>query len=55
MNFPERIKAKRLALKESQSTFGKRFGVRKNTISRWENGSREAPYKVLDFILSTAA
>lgn len=40
------LKQKRTELGESQQTFGHRFGVRVATVSHWETGRREAPYKV---------
>lgn len=35
---PKSVHSIRLALQETQSEFGKRFGVWPNTISRWEAG-----------------
>ena len=41
----------RKLLKESGTTFGKRFGASHATISQWESGVYEAPYKVLAFCI----
>lgn len=51
MNIPALIKAKRLSLSESQSKFGKRFGVTHAAVSDWEADKSEAPYRVISFIL----
>lgn len=45
-NWPELIKQKRLELGESQTEFGKRFGVSHASVSDWERGISEAPYAV---------
>jgi len=49
-NFGERIQIARNKLSESQSVFGRRFGVTATAVSLWENGKREAPYQILYFI-----
>lgn len=50
MKFEERIKLVRTKLKETQSEFGKRFGVGGVAVSLWESGDRKAPHKVLYFL-----
>ena len=50
MTFEERIKLVRSKLKETQTGFGKRFGVGGGAVSLWENGDRKAPHKVLYFL-----
>lgn len=45
-NWAAMIRRRRLALKETQEQFGKRFGVGLAAVSHWENGQREAPYEV---------
>lgn len=52
MNFPEIIKSARESLNETQAEFAKRFDTHANTVSRWESGQYQAPYEVLDFVLS---
>ena len=49
LEFPEMIKRVRKKLGEDGTTFGKRFKASKSMVSRWENGNREAPYKVIYF------
>jgi transcriptional regulator with XRE-family HTH domain len=49
MTIPERIKAKRKKLQETQAQFAKRFGVNQQAVSLWESGKREAPYTVIEF------
>lgn len=44
------IKKKRLALKETQTQFGKRFGVSQTSVSYWELGEVEAPSVVTWFL-----
>ena len=51
-DFPGLIKKRRKEIKESQLVFGERFGVTAQTVSYWESGKREAPYKVLYFIIN---
>lgn len=51
MKFQEIIKQKRIALGESQETFGKRFEVSHAAVSDWESGKSEARYEVLYFCL----
>ncbi len=51
MKIPELIKNKRRQLNESQKEFGKRFNSANSTVSLWENGMREAPYKVIEFVI----
>jgi DNA-binding XRE family transcriptional regulator len=41
----------RKLLKESGTTFGKRFGASHATVSQWEAGVYEAPYKVVAFCI----
>ena len=41
INFPALIKGKRIWLKESQTEFGKRFGVSHAAVSDWESGKTE--------------
>jgi len=48
--FGERIQIARGKLCESQSVFGRRFGVTPTAVSLWESGKREAPYQILYFI-----
>lgn len=50
-NFPFLIKSTRLALNETQGEFGKRFGVSHASVSMWETGETQAPYKILSFVL----
>lgn len=42
-------------LSESQETFGKRFGVTKNTVSLWERGRFEPPAAALIWVIETYA
>lgn len=51
-NFPELIKRKRLEFGETQSDFGKRFGVSHAAVSDWESGKSEAPYAVTEWLLN---
>lgn len=51
LNFPQLIKATRKSLGETQEQFAKRFDTHANTISRYETGEYDAPYKVLEFVL----
>ena len=48
--FGERIQIARNKLAESQSVFGKRFGVTATAVSLWEAEKRQAPYQVLYLI-----
>lgn len=48
---PKAIKIKRESLGETQEEFGKRFNNSAMAVSYWEAGTREAPYKVLYFVL----
>lgn len=51
MNIFEIIKVKRLALKESQSEFGKRFGISHAAISDLERGkTTHIPVKLIELI-----
>jgi DNA-binding transcriptional regulator YiaG len=45
------IRAIRLHLQESQAEFAARFNSHANTVSRWESGTYQAPYEVLDFVI----
>ena len=45
-NWADMIINKRLELKETQKKFGSRFGVSGASVSNWENGMAEAPYRV---------
>ena len=49
MKYSEKIKETRRMLRQTQSVFGKRFGVSAVAVSLWESGKREAPYEVLSF------
>jgi DNA-binding transcriptional regulator YiaG len=51
LHFPRLIKAVRLDLQETQAKFAKRFRSHSNTVSRWESGEYQAPYKVLSFVM----
>lgn len=51
MYFNQLIKRTRLTLQETQKQFGSRFDVGGVAVSLWESGDREAPYKVLEFVL----
>lgn len=51
MNFPQLIKSARKTLGETQEQFAARFSTQANTVSRWETGSYQAPYEVLEFAL----
>lgn len=51
MDFPLLIRAARERLHETQAKFAKRFKTHANTVSRWESGEYEAPYRVLRFVL----
>ncbi len=48
---PERIKKKRLQLKETQTQFAKRFQTYQVTVHRWETGKYEAPFQVIEFVM----
>src|SRR5438874_13225870 len=50
-DFPFLIKSTKLALNETQAEFGKRFGVSHASVSMWETGETQAPYKLLSFVL----
>ena len=54
MNFPELIKNTREALGETQGEFARRFNTQANTVSRWESGQYQAPYKVISFVVEFA-
>lgn len=41
----------RFILKESQTEFGKRFGVSPTAVSLWESKKREVPNRVTEWIL----
>ena len=45
--WPELIKQKRADLSESQTVFGKRFGVSHAAVSDWERGVSEPPAAVI--------
>ena len=45
------LKELRNQLNESQSVFGKRFGVTATAISFWEAGKIDMPHEVVNFIL----
>lgn len=47
----EIIKTTRESLFETRIEFGKRFGVTDTAVYQWEAGSREAPYRVIEFCL----
>ncbi|MGO5472702.1 helix-turn-helix domain-containing protein [Streptococcus hyointestinalis] len=47
MIFAERLKEKRLEKGFTQSELGKKVGVKQNTFTNWENGSREPNFKTL--------
>lgn len=51
MQFHETIKAVRESYRENQKEFGKRFDVTATAVSLWESRQREAPYRVLEWIL----
>jgi len=51
-SIPKLIKLKRLALGESQAEFAIRFNSHANTVSRWESGQYQAPYEVIEFVLT---
>lgn len=51
MNFAKEIKKARTKLDLSQAEFGKIFGVKAPAVSLWEKGDRQAPYKVISYIL----
>lgn len=53
MKIAELIKRTRKLAGESQAVFGQRWGVTESAISLWENNSREAPYKVIEFCLES--
>lgn len=55
MNFPELIKNTREALGETQGELARRFNTQANTVSRWESGQYQAPYKVISFVVEFAA
>ena len=50
-DFPERLRMARKQMGETQRSFAKRFGVKGNTISRWENGNRQMPYDLIWLVL----
>jgi len=52
IDFSQLIKNKRLEAGETQRAFAERFGVCRVTVSYWENGKVEAPYKVIDYALT---
>ncbi len=49
MQIIERIKFARSLLKKTREDFEKRFNVSEGTVYRWEQGTSEAPYKVIEF------
>lgn len=54
IDFPYLIKKVRQYFNETQTVFGKRFGVSHASVSEWESGKSEASYKVLNFVLITS-
>ncbi|MCM1330770.1 MAG: helix-turn-helix domain-containing protein [Ruminococcus sp.] len=50
---PEQVKAKRLEMGLSQGEFGKLYGVSKNTVRRWENGSIKMSRKLWERIFKS--
>ena len=50
-NWSDMICRKRIDLGETQKVFGTRFGVSGATVSNWEHGLAEAPYKVTWWLL----
>lgn len=50
-DFTKLISDTRKTLGESQTEFGKRFDVSHASVSMWESGETEAPYRVLYFCL----
>lgn len=52
MNIPLMIKTCRLLLGIDQKEFGLRFGLSGVAVSLWESGKREAPYKVIEYVLA---
>jgi len=52
MNFPKLIQSTRHLLGETQTEFGRRFDASYASVSNWELGRDQAPYKVLDFCLA---
>lgn len=53
IDFPLLIRLYRQGFGENQKSFGMRFGATANTVSRWESGEYEAPYKVLSVVLQS--
>jgi DNA-binding transcriptional regulator YiaG len=48
----KQIKKKRCELEETQKQFAKRFGVRRDAVSKWETGKvKQLPQRVIEFIL----
>lgn len=52
INIPSLIRLIRKKEGLTQKEFGKLFGLTLSAISMYENGNREAPYKVLEFVFS---
>jgi len=53
MKINELIKINREISRLSQKDYGKSFGVSATAVSLWESGKREAPYRVIEVILSS--
>jgi len=51
-DFPSLIKRYRKHLRLSQTEFSKKYGVTHASVSGWESGKYEAPYRVLYDCLS---
>lgn len=49
----EMIQEYRGSLKMSQEEFGVRYKVSRQTVSAWERGTFEAPYKVLEDVFGS--
>ena len=52
MNFPAMVKKVRTSLNETQEEFGRRFGTKANTVTRWESGQYQVTPQVIAFCLS---
>lgn len=48
------IRKTRKQLGYTQAKFGKKFDVKANTVSYWESGEKEAPYKVIEWCIRRA-
>lgn len=48
------IKNVRSSYRETQAEFGKRFKVTATAVNLWESGKREAPYRVLEWVLKVS-